>query len=665
MPNRLIDSKSTYLLQHADNPIDWWPWCDEAFEQARETNRLVLLSIGYASCHWCHVMAHESFEDSKVAEYVNENFVAIKVDRQEYPEVDAAFMRVTQAISGAGGWPMTLFLTPEGLPFFAGTYFPPESGPGAPSFIKVCEAMADAWSTRQDEVVASAGVIAAQLGDQPVTESGRIDIWKLMEQVSQDFDPIHGGWGQAPKFPSANLLEALLVKGDRQSLDMAQRTLEAMARGAIADQLGGGFHRYTVDQAWAVPHFEKMLYDNALLLGAYVRGWRRTADHDGGLRALLERTAYGIVEFLVRELRTGDGAFMAGLDADSCDIRGSVHEGIFYLWNHDLLVDALGEEDANWASHTFHVTRTGTFDDGLSTLQLRGSLDHAKLDEVRVRLLKERESRFRPATDEQVVASWNAWLIESLLSAAMIFNEADWIDLAESCAEYLWQVHFSNGQLFRTSMQGRVGIQGGAEDYGSVASAFAVLAGVKGEPIWLDRAQKLIDLALELFSAPDGGFNDSVTVLGIGQRSLSEGSTPSGTSCLIAGLRRVGLLAERQDLIDRADAATLTTRAAIVDNPRSMGGALADLLIDDDARRGLRPAVVVVVTDDPMDELVRAAWRLAPAGTMILAVRAGTTGFGTHLEGRVEAGAYICRGRTCFDRVNDYSELKDPLWQRV
>lgn len=665
MPNRLIDEQSSYLLQHAGNPIDWWGWCDEAFAEAKASNRPVLLSVGYASCHWCHVMAHESFTDPVVAQFVNDHFVAIKVDRQERPDVDAAYMRATQALSGAGGWPMTCFLTPDGLPFFAGTYFPPQARAGMPSFMQVCQAMAEAWGSRGDEVLASAEAIASQLTSEAPRDVSKVDVWKLVDRIGDDFDLIHGGWGGAPKFPAATLIDALLVKGDKHSLDMAQLTLEAMARGGIYDQVGGGFHRYAVDAGWVVPHFEKMLYDNGLLLGTYVRGWRRTADHDEAKRALFERAAYGIVDFLVRELRTEDGAFMAGLDADSCDIRGAVHEGIFYLWNDELLTDALGADDADWASQVFHVTKAGTFEDGLSTLQLRGVIDHARLDDVAATLLVERANRFRPATDELVVAAWNGWTISSLLWGAMVFGERGWLDLAESAASYLWRVHWDGERLARTSHAGVAGAPGVADDYGAVASAFALLAGVRGDATWLRRAEALCEAALGLFGAEDGGFYDSAAGLFDRGRALTEASTPSGTSTLVEALRLVGAMADRPELAERAEEAAVTQRHATADAPRLAGAALADLFVADEARRGLGRAVAVVVTDDPLSDLARAAWRLAPAGTAIIAGPPGTTGFAHHFDGRLEPAAYVCRGVTCFEPVSDYADLKDPLWRRA
>lgn len=669
MVNRLRESSSDYLLQHAHQAIDWWEWSPEALEEARTNDRMILLSVGYASCHWCHVMSAESFDDAAIATFINEHFVAIKVDRQQHPDVDAVFMTATQAMNrGSGGWPMTAFLTPDARPFFTGTYFPPEASGGQPSFRQVLEAMADAWANRRDQVRSTADYVVELITSHtPEPAAGAPDLRKAIDDIETSFDPIHGGFGTQPKFPAPTLLDALLVKGDPRSLELAQRTLEAMARGGIYDQVGGGFHRYAVDPGWVIPHFEKMLYDNALLLGTYVRGWRRTADHDSGLRALFEHTAYGIVEWLEREMVADGGGFISGLDADSCDIRGAVHEGIFYLWNPELLDDALGTDLGDWAAGVFHVTKTGTFDDGLSTLQLRGRPDFARLEEVAAKLLEERETRFRPGNDNLVVAAWNGWMITSLVTGALIFNERGWLELALRAAQYLVDVHLADGDLKRSSREGvAAAAVGGADDFGAVAEAFVALAGATGDAEWLRRAEALADRAVELFGHEDGGFYDAVdTGLFDRPRSLTDNVTPSGTSALIAGLRAVGLLAERPDLVARADDAARTTWSTVADNPRFAGAALSDLLVSDEARRGLKPAVAVVVSDDQFSELARAAWRLAPAGSLVVTGREGTEGFGTHFDSRPGEAVYVCRGTVCFDPVSDYNELKTPLWSRV
>lgn len=709
MANRLAEQTSPYLLQHAANPVDWWPWGAEAFAEARRRNVPVLVSVGYSACHWCHVMAHESFEDPAAAALVNEHFVAIKVDREERPDVDAVHMRVTQALTGHGGWPMTVFVTPEGQPFFAGTYYPPEPAPGLPSFTQVVTALGEAWRDRQDEVLASASAIVEQLEQINTlpTASAAPAVWDLLDAVSADFDLLHGGFGGAPKFPAPMLVDALLVKGEAGTLDLAQRTLEAMARGGIHDQVGGGFHRYAVDAGWVVPHFEKMLYDNALLLGSYVRGWRRTPQHEAGLRWLFERVVRGIVGWLERGMVVEGGGFAASLDADSADIRGMAHEGIYYVWNPSLLADALGEEDADWAGTVFHVTKDGTFEHGLSTLQLRGAPDVERLESVSRRLLEVRASRFEPPRDGKVVAAWNGWAIESLLWAGMVFGEREWIALAERAADYLWSTHWVDGALRRTSLDGVVGDAAGvAEDHGAVAHAFGLLAGVLGEPVWLERAVAVLDAAVAAFAADDGGFYDaSGEGLFTRPRDVQDNPTPSGTMALVTALRSVGLLAGRTDFTSRADAAARTTWGTVAASPRHASAALTDLLAADEARKGLRPAVAVVLDEagDPLNDAARAAWRMAPAGTVVLSGRPGTTGFGRWFEvngaapsapatesklthariggsGRVEVESdeydehevvplaqvvHVRRGGVSFPPASTVQELRAALWSRA
>jgi uncharacterized protein YyaL (SSP411 family) len=656
---------------HADNPIDWWEWGPDALAEAKASDRPILLSVGYAACHWCHVMAHESFSDPEIAAIVNPNFVAIKVDREERPDVDAVYMKATQALTGAGGWPMTVFLTPDGRPFFAGTYYPPQRTGGMPSFAEVLGAIDTAWRQRRDEADASAAAIATHLADAfaPLpAATANVDVWQALDAVSREFDPLHGGFGTAPKFPAPLLVDALGVKGEPGSLDVAQRTLDAMARGGIHDQIGGGFARYSVDAGWVVPHFEKMLYDNALLLGAYTRGWRRVPDHDPVLRAQLERVTRGIVGWLERELLLESGGFASSLDADSLDIHGRQHEGIYYCWTPELLVDALGPDDGAWAAEVFHVTTSGTFEHGLSTLQLRGNPDAGRLASVSSRLLAERQRRFAPARDDKVVAAWNGWTIDALVWAATVFDEPGWLELARGAAECLWRDHW-DGRLHRSSLGGVTSpVTGFAEDYGAVALGFARLSGALGDAEWLRRAESLLDQALELFDAEDGGFYDvpaDAEQLFARARDVSDNPTPSGTSALVAALRLVALLADRPELDACADAAALTLRGLLEQAPRFAGSALVDALVADEARSGLRPAVAVVVGSEPLGELARATWRMAPIGTAVVTGPPGTQGFAHHFDERPDAGVHVCRGTTCFAPTSDFTDLRTALWSRV
>lgn len=702
MANRLAGAASDYLRQHAANPIDWWPWGPEAFAEAARRQVPVFISVGYSACHWCHVMADETFSDPAIADYVNEHFVAIKVDREERPDVDAIYMRATQAITGQGGWPMTVFATPNGHPFFAGTYYPPEPRGGMPSFQQVAEALAEAWASRRDEMLAGADLIVDRLTE--VNELPRLDdapdVWELLDSVSADFDVVHGGFGGAPKFPTPLLVDALLVKGEPGTLDVAQRTLEAMARGGIHDQVGGGFHRYAVDAGWVVPHFEKMLYDNAQLLGAYTRGWRRTPSDMTRLRWLFERVIRGIVSWLQAEMVVDDGGFAASLDADSADIRGMAHEGIYYVWNPELLRDALGEEDADWAAGVFHVTNNGTFEHGFSTLQMRGAPDPERLERVAARLLEVRGGRFAPPRDDKLVTSWNAWAIDSLLWAAMVFGEREWLGAAVAAAEAVWASNVVDGQVRRVSMAGEPGDTiGFAEDHGALALAYGRLAGVLGEASWLERAVDILESALDLFGAADGGFHDAPEGdLFARPRDVADSPTPSGTMSLVAALRHVGLLADRPDFIERADAAARTTWGTLAHYPRQAPAALIEALAADEARKGLRPAVAVVVDADadPLNDAARACWRMAPYGTVIVSGGPGTTGFAHHFENRVTApipaasispgglvqgaeeseydehevvatsqAVYVCRGETCFAPASTVQEIRTALWSRA
>src|SRR5215213_3778844 len=420
--NRLATATSPYLLQHADNPVHWWPWSDEAFDEAAARDVPVFLSVGYAACHWCHVMAHESFEDPQTAMLINDHFVAIKVDREERPDVDAVYMQATQAITGHGGWPMTVFLTPDRRPFYAGTYFPPAPRHGMPSFTQVAIAVAEAWRDRRADVVESAGKIVDQLANLATGAGGGADIniGAVIGNLRRSYDAAHGGFGGAPKFPPSMVLEALLRHGGDEAMIMVNQTCEAMARGGICDQLGGGFARYSVDARWVVPHFEKMLYDNALLLGVYTHWWRLTGT------PLARRVVHDLMSWLLREMVTEEGGFAASLDADSLDEHGRHREGAFYAWNREQLTEALGPDDGSWAADTFSVTEQGTFEDGLSTLQLLVDPAPERLADVRARLFAFRErladlvddrrgDDLRPAAVAGVGADRRRTLVESAL----------------------------------------------------------------------------------------------------------------------------------------------------------------------------------------------------------------------------------------------------------
>lgn len=665
MPNRLSEQISTYLYQHSAQPVNWWPWCDEAFAEAQTRGVPIFVSIGYASCHWCHVMAEETFTDTAVAELLNQEFVSIKVDRQERPDVDAVSMLATQSLTGQGGWPTSVFLTPEGKPFFAGTYFPPQRRGNMPSFTEVVTALSQTWAQRTEEVLASADQIVAAIDEAATLPAppAKVQLREAVAAVLEDFDPIHGGFGTAPKFPHPTTLDALLVKGEPASLDVAQRTLEAMSRGGIHDQLGGGFARYSVDAGWVVPHFEKMLYDNALLLNTYSRAWCRTADHDAGLRGLFASTATGIAEWAIAELLTDEGAFAASLDADSADIRGMAHEGIYYLWSPELLGDALGEPDAEWAARVFHVIPDGSFEHGLSTLQLRGNPDTQRLADVKRRLLEVRQERFRPLRDELVIASWNGWMIDSLARSAMIFDRPEWFTVAQAAAEQIWQTHWVDGALRRVSRAGMVGDAAGVlEDYGSFATACLTVYAITGDQVWSERAGQLLHVVVEHFSAPDGGFydaHDEQSQLYRRPRDLADNATPAGNSTVIAAMHSYALATGDQQWAARAVAAQACAGALIAATPRFVGSALTQALVADEARARLLRGHVTITADDPFNELSRAAYRMAPAGTFIVTRPRQDSSAG------VAPSAVVDRGEKVLGPAATVEELRDVLWRRV
>ncbi|WP_070195430.1 thioredoxin domain-containing protein, partial [Streptomyces oceani] len=478
--NRLAYSQSPYLLQHAANPVDWWPWEQAAFEEARRRNVPVLLSVGYAACHWCHVMARESFADEETAALLNEHFVAVKVDREERPDVDAVYMAAVQAATGQGGWPMTVFLTPDAEPFYFGTYFPPAPRHGMPGFRQVLEGVRTAWRDRGDEVTEVAAGIAADLSGRGIAYDGprppgAEELGTALYGLRREFDAEYGGFGGAPKFPPPMALEFLLRHhartGSAEALEMVEVTCAAMARGGIHDQLGGGFARYSVDDRWIVPHFEKMLYDNALLCRLYAHLWRATGS------SLARRVALDTADFMVAELRTPQGGFASALDADSADPADGAgahkKEGAYYVWTPAQLVEVLGPEDGEFAARHFHVTDGGTFEEGASVLQDRagGTRDSGadgadvpgspegggvpevteRLESVRGRLLAARAGRPRPERDDKVVTAWNGLAIAALAETGAYFDRPDLVEAAVAAADLLLAVHTDErGRLVRT-----------------------------------------------------------------------------------------------------------------------------------------------------------------------------------------------------------------------
>ncbi len=632
MSNRLVGSSSPYLLQHADNPVDWWPWCDEAFEQARERNVPVLLSVGYAACHWCHVMAHESFEDPAIAQVMNDHFVNIKVDREERPDVDAVYMSATTVLTGHGGWPMTVFLDHERRPFYAGTYFPPEPRSGMPSFRIVLEAISAAWVERRDDITTTAEQIAISL-DRALPEVRTVDgqvVDHALMSLRTAFDAGFGGFGGAPKFPQPMVHEFLLRHhartGEESSLQMVERTLTAMAAGGMYDQLAGGFARYSVDARWLIPHFEKMLYDNALLLRAYLHWWRETGSE------LARRVVSETAEFLLTEMVTEQGCFAASLDADS-----EGREGTFYVWTPEQVRDAGGDPSA------FGVTDAGTFEHGTSVLQ-RPATD----DWPRERLRDVRAARPRPARDDKVVLAWNAWAVSALAEAGALLDEPAWVEAAVRCRDALWAVHEADGHLFRVS---RDGVRGDAlavlEDYAALANAEFTLSAVTGcDP---DRG---LDLVAQLTSRfLDRGRDTAADDLPASAVDMSDNATPSGWSLAAEALLTASALTADVGL--RARAETVLGQAAhLAGHPQFWGHGLSvvEALLD-----GPREVAIVADVGSPLH-------RVALLGTAPGMVVATT---GPLLEGRPRVEgldtAYVCRGFVCDAPTTEVDVLAGQL----
>ncbi|HEX5402014.1 MAG TPA: thioredoxin domain-containing protein [Pseudonocardiaceae bacterium] len=663
MTNRLAGSTSPYLLQHAENPVDWWPWGDEAFAEARERDVPVLLSVGYAACHWCHVMAHESFENPDVAKFMNEYFVNIKVDREERPDVDAVYMEATQAMTGHGGWPMTCFLTPTGEPFHCGTYYPLVPQRGMPSFPQLLEGVRSAWAERRGEVIEAGAEVVRAIGErsQPLP-AGTVDTDMLdgaAVSLLGDFDRRNGGFGGAPKFPPSMVLEFLLRHHERtgsvESLSLVEATAEAMARGGIYDQLAGGFARYSVDAGWVVPHFEKMLYDNAQLLRGYAHLHRRTG------AALAGRVAEETARFMLTDLGTAQGAFAAALDADTDGV-----EGLTYVWTPAQLVDVLGEADGRWAAEVFGVTDVGTFEEGASTLRLLADPDDpARFASVRDRLLAARSTRPQPARDDKVVTAWNGLAIGALAEAGVALHRPDWVSAAVRAAEFLLAHHLVDGRLRRTSRNGVVGSSNGVlDDYGCLADGLLALHQATGEPRWLAVATELLETAVTRFADADndGTFFDTADDaerLVRRPADPSDNASPAGASALAGALLTASALVDHtvsarfRDVVSSALARVglLISRA-----PRFAGhwAAVAEAWL-------AGPVQVAVVGGGAVAAELRAAAVAAVAGgAVVLAGEPDLVG-APLLAGRpLMAGgpaAYVCRGFVCDRPVTTVEEL--------
>jgi uncharacterized protein len=606
--NRLADETSPYLLQHAENPVDWYPWGEEAFARARADDRPMLLSVGYAACHWCHVMEHESFEDDGTALLMNEHFVSIKVDREERPDVDGLYMDAVVAMTGHGGWPMTVFLTPDGRPFYGGTYFPPEPRHGLPSFSQVLQAVADAYRTRRHELEQQADMLVDAIKQQserppsgePLTSSL---LSGVVPALRRSFDPQQGGFGPAPKFPAASTIELLLrrhaASGDEDALGMARLTLDRMAAGGMYDLLGGGFHRYSVDARWLVPHFEKMLYDNALLASAYLHAWVVTGEER------YRRVCVETLDYVLRELRLPEGGLASAQDADTDGI-----EGLTFTWTAEEIEAVLGEPHADWLL---------PFEHGRSIL--RAEIP----EEARAALLAARELRPQPLRDDKALASWNGLALAALAEAGARLGRLDYVAAATEVAEFLLgPLSDERGRLLRSYRAGDARLPAYLEDYANATNGLLELSWATGELRWLDEARRLAGLLVELFADPArGGFYvDAPEGNGLVARrkEFDDHPTPAGNSMAAFVLLRlariygdaelerqaVGVFRLTHSLMERAPAAVSHLLCAL---DLHFSPPLEIAIVGDSeelrraALRGYRPNAVFAFTAEPTDEV--------------------------------------------------------------
>jgi len=655
MANRLAAETSPYLLQHKDNPVDWFPWGDEALERARELERPLLVSIGYSACHWCHVMERESFEDAGIAAVMNERFVPIKVDREERPDIDAVCMEACQGMTGQGGWPLNVFLTPEGKPFFAGTYFPPAPRPGMPSWPMVLEAVGEAWENRREEIRAQGELVAQSLGatariepsEEPLPSTVVSD---AVAALGQMFDRVNAGWGGAPKFPPSCTLEFLLAAGERE---MALATLRTMASGGIYDQIGGGFARYAVDATWTVPHFEKMLYDNALLARAYLHGWQVSGEER------LVHVCCETLDWALREMRGEEGGFCSALDADSEGV-----EGKFYVWRLDELREALGDEElADAAVAHFGATARGNFEPGLNVLEARGPSPE-RLPEIRCKLFGARAQRIRPGLDDKRLTASNALMIAALADAGGVLDRADYLEAARRCADFLLSsLRDGEGRLLRTWKDGRARLSAYLEDHAFLLEALLVLYESTFEPRWYDAAVDIAETMIERFADPErGGFFTTAAdhpYLVVRRKDLEDAPIPSGSSAAALGLLRLSRLSGDAGYERHAVSVLRLNGPLAARHPGAFGHLLQalDLYL-------AAPQEIAIVGDDaagagPLARAVRARFRPH-------AVLAGGPEDGVPLLAgrglvRGQAAAYVCERFACQAPVTEVAALQALL----
>jgi uncharacterized protein len=651
MPNHLAGETSPYLLQHKDNPVDWYPWGEEALARARDEDRPILLSIGYSACHWCHVMERESFEDAETARLMNELFVCIKLDREERPDLDSIYMEACQAMTGSGGWPLNAFLTPEQVPFYAGTYFPPQPRMGMPSWRQVLEAVAHAWQEKRDEIRAGGANVAERLrggallkpSSEPMQAAA---LGAAVEGLRSSYDAANGGFGTAPKFPPASALEFLLGRGETE---MAAHTLRAMASGGMYDQIGGGFSRYSVDPYWLVPHFEKMLYDNALLARAYLHGWLVTGNE------LFRTVAVETLDWALKEMRAPEGGFFSALDADSEGV-----EGKFYVWTVDELRAALdGDPDADEAIAWFGATDRGNFEG--RNIPVRGPGTPERLADWRRALYEVRAKRVWPGLDDKRLTSWNALMISALAEAGAVLERPDYVEAAARCADFvLGSLRDDSGRLLRTWKDGEARLNAYLEDHGYLLEALLTLYESSFDPRWFAEARALADTIIERFSDEEnGGFFETSADherLLARRKDLEDHPIPSGNASAAYGLLRLAALTGEHTYEQHAVSVLRLLHELAPNHSQAFGHLLQALDFH------LSPVKeVALVGDDlrPLERVVRGEFRPhlvlaggAPDGVPLLQDRAPVDG---------RPAAYVCEHFACKAPVTEPEELERLL----
>ena len=680
MPNRLINESSPYLLQHANNPVDWYPWGEEALERAKAENKPIFLSIGYSACHWCHVMEHESFESERTAAIMNEHFINIKVDREERPDIDSIYMDAVVAMTGHGGWPMSVFLTPEGVPFYGGTYYPPAPRHGMPAFSQVLQSLAHAWKNQQQDVAQNGKALLARLqgiftmqSDAQAVDSTVPN--RAVQALERDFDWTYGGYGTAPKFPQPMTYDYLLRvyhrTGNEKLLQMVELTLQKMARGGMYDQLGGGFHRYSVDAVWLVPHFEKMLYDNALLARLYLHVYQVTGNPF--YRRIVEET----LDYVVREMTDPAGGFYSTQDADS-----EGEEGKFFLWTPDQVKQILGEDDSELFYKVYDVRRGGNFE-GKSILNLPKSIDEAavelqmdvdvlreRLAHSRAKLFEAREQRIKPARDEKILTAWNGMMLAAFAEAGRVLDRPDYITVAVNNAEFITSTMLIDGRLFRTwkAQPGEVKLMGYLEDYAFYADGLLALYQSTFDPRWFGQARALMDVVLTHFrDEENSGFYDTADdheKLVIRPKSIQDNATPSGNSMAVRTLLLLTAYTGQVDYETPAVRALAALQGPLAQYPAAFAHWLGALEILNGPAKEV--AVIGAGDDEATQDLLQVLFSPYRPNQVVASTIEGK------IEGHPElvlersqvngmATAYVCQNFTCQQPVTTATALTEQL----